>query len=464
MNEDKISVISIEFQSKNNNQREIIEEKQNIQKDNKTSPWNICHVLSVLVICVLFLVTITIIPRTNSIFYQSHWYEFNFCILGFILLPTATNALNMATYFKEKSLFSIRIMIKIYFMFIVIWAVPYLFAYLVWCQYLDFNWPIPFLGYNYILFNVLRPAALWFSIPHDLYKKENFPRNFKLYSIYLEIALVFGVLREGLSIFLKVFPGYLQWIIAFLIPLLKNVETFVLSRYVHKMEGGQEEESQVCLGLTIDAAYSFFIAVRLPNVETITVCCILAVDFFLLLLMTYKIVRSHRLVIDKVMDNENREKQRMVTNLALAELTEGMTPIVYAIGISMAYYGYNGTILGNVKNDYWGYKAVDDIGYLFQIMILLFGVDVLSTLINSFVLSSFTNVNLFQEFCRIMKKYWYFIAVKFATNMYMMFGTKDINLGMDSTGEFNWITNNGRIKLINGSIELSDEERTLLLN
>ena len=46
----------------------------------------------------------------------------------------------------------------------------------------------------------------------------------------------------------------------------------------------------------------------------------------------------------------------------------------------------------------------------------------------------------------------------------MMFATKDINLGMDSTGEFNWITNNGRIKLINGSIELSDEERTLLLN
>ena len=462
MDEDKISVISIEFQPYNENQRENKEGKQNVQKDNKTSPWNICHVLSVVVLCVLFLMTITIIPRTNSIYYQSNWYEFNFCILCLILLETARNALNMATYSKEKSLLSIWVMIKLYSMLVVIWAVPYLVAYLVWCQYLDFNWPIPFLGYNYILLNVLRPAALWISIPRDLFEKDNFPRNFKLYSFYLGIALAFGVLREGMSIFLKVVPGYLQWIIAFLIPLLKNFEFFVLSRYVGKMDGGQEEESHVCLAMSVDSAYSFFIAVRLPNVETVTVCCILVVDFFLLLRMTYKIVRLHSTVTDETMDKENREKQRLVTDLALAELTEGMTPIVYAIGISMAYYGYNGNILGNVKNDYWGYKAVDDMGYLFQIMILLFGVDVLSSLINSFVLSSFTNVSLFQEFCRIMKKYWHFFAVKFATNMYMMFATKDINLGMDSTGEFNWITNHGRIELINSSTELSPEEKTLL--
>ena len=49
--------------------------------------------------------------------------------------------------------------------------------------------------------------------------------------------------------------------------------------------------------------------------------------------------------------------------------------------------------------------AVDDMGYLFQILFLLFVVDVLTTLINSFVRLFFTNENLFEEFCRIMKKY-----------------------------------------------------------
>ena len=154
----------------------------------------------------------------------------------------------------------------------------------------------------------------------------------------------------------------------------------------------------------------------------------------------------------------------MVTELALAELTEGMTPIVYAIGISMAFFGSNSNIIGDVKATYWGYKPIDDIGYLFGMMTLLFGVDVLSTLINSFTLSALTKVNLFYELYRITKRYWHFIAIKFSLQMFIMLAQKDINMGMDKTGEYNWISTDGRIKLINGSTDLSYEEKFLLLN
>ena len=62
-------------------------------------------------------------------------------------------------------------------------------------------------------------------------------------------------------------------------------------------------------------------------------------------------------------------------------------------------------------------------GYLFQILFLLFVVDVLTTLIISFVLSSFKKVNLFQEFCRIIKKYWYDLALMFYRyyDLYLLF-------------------------------------------
>ena len=63
-----------------------------------------------------------------------------------------------------------------------------------------------------------------------------------------------------------------------------------------------------------------------------------------------------------------------------------------------------------------------------------------------------------------MKRYWHFFAIKYASNILLMFATKDINLGMDTTGEFNWITKDGRIKFINGSTDLSYEEKSLLLN
>ena len=106
MDEDKISVISLQKLSSNEVQTEDKETEEKILKDDETSLWNICHVISVLLVCVAFLVPLTMIPRTNSIFYQSYWYGFIFCILAFMLLPTLSNSVNMATYFNEKSILS----------------------------------------------------------------------------------------------------------------------------------------------------------------------------------------------------------------------------------------------------------------------------------------------------------------------------------------------------------------------
>ena len=305
---------------------------------------------------------------------------------------------------------------------------------------------------------------MWISFPRNLQRNKDQRGNFRLYILYSFSALMFGVLREGISIVFKALSGDWQWIIAFLILLLKRFETFVQSRLVNRMLGGQDEASKVLLGLSINSAYSFLIAVRLPDAEIITVCCIVAVDFLLQLKITLKMVQLHNFVTDETIRNLSLENQRMVTKLALAEVTEGITPLVYAIGFSMAYYGFNGSLLRDVKNDFWLAKPVDDVWYLFQVMLVLFGVDAFSLLVNSFILSTLTNITLFRECCRIMKKYWHFIAVRFSFKMMEMFLTKDINLGMDITGEWNWITNDGRISLISNSTDLSNEEKFLLLN
>ena len=124
MNEDKISVIAVEYLSSSRSHRDISsnkshEEKRKIKEEihcgNETSVWNMCHLFSVLTICVLFLAPFTLIPRSNSIYYQSHWYRFNFCALVFLFLFAVNDVLNMATYFKEKELLSIRILLKLFF-------------------------------------------------------------------------------------------------------------------------------------------------------------------------------------------------------------------------------------------------------------------------------------------------------------------------------------------------------------
>ena len=179
--------------------------------------------------------------------------------------------------------------------------------------------------------------------------------------------------------------------------------------------------------------------------------------------MTKNIAQLHKKVAAENNENQMIQKQKNIRNLVLAEITEGVTPIVFAISFAMAYYGPNSTILGNVRNDYWEYKKVNDVGYLFLTMSLLFVVDVLCVILNSLILLKITDVNLYQEIGEIMKKYWFFIAVKYAMNMSSHFASKDINLGMDATGEFGWITNEGRFQYIGNSTDLSEGEKAELL-
>ena len=435
MLEDTISVITVddlcfrEDSKENNNRRDTRSIANNINH------WNILHIFSILAVCIVFASPWTLIPRTNSIFYQSHWLEVNFVVAVNYILVTGNDALNMAFYFKEKKLLSFWMLSRMYFLYFTTWIVPYLLSYLIWCNYLGYNWPIPYLGLNFLISQLVFLVAMWILFPVDLMYRKEFQRDVKLYMIYCLLAVLILCLNESLVFLFENLGENLQWIVAFLIPLAKHFSKWALSKQMKNMSGGHEESSNVLLGIGVNANYSFLIAIRLPGAETITVIFIIAVDFFLQLQMTYKIIQFNRKVADRGLENDTVEKHDKVKRLVLAELTEGITPIAYAVGFAMAYYGPNGSILGNIRNSYWGYSQVEDVSHLFTMMSLLFGVDTLCIFLNSLILLKFTDVKLYQNFCEILKKYWPFMAIKFALNLCGYFAANDINFGMDSTGK-----------------------------
>ena len=95
---------------------------------------------------------------------------------------------------------------------------------------------------------------------------------------------------------------------------------------------------------------------------------------------------------------------------------------------------------------------------------MLFGIDILNMTVNSQILSILTDVSLYHEFCRIIKRYWTFMAVKFALMGCVYFASKGINFGIDSSEEWAWITQEGRLPLINNSTDLLEEEKVILLS
>ena len=128
----------------------------------------------------------------------------------------------------------------------------------------------------------------------------------------------------------------------------------------------------------------------------------------------------------------------------------------------MAYYGPNAHLLVSVGSDYWGEK-IEDIGDYLYSMLILFTFDTISVLVTSIILWKVININMFQEFCGILAKYWNFLFIKLAYNMAGYFTSLDVNLGGDATGEFSWITPDARLSLIYNSKDLTDEAKSILL-
>ena len=134
----KISVISRQFSSSNEDPEEV-KIVPSVHKENAISHWNIFYVFSILAVSVIFLSPWTLIPRTNSIIYQTYWFELNFCVAILLLLVAGNEVLKMSTYFNEKSLKSVNVLLKMYLLYLTIWLVPYMIAYLIWCLLLSYS-------------------------------------------------------------------------------------------------------------------------------------------------------------------------------------------------------------------------------------------------------------------------------------------------------------------------------------
>ena len=158
------------------------------------------------------------------------------------------------------------------------------------------------------------------------------------------------------------------------------------------MMGEQDEPAKVLAVIDPSLSFSFFISIRLVGAELSTVCCTVAIDMFLHLKMTHQIVKECRKITSRGIEIVNTNGNVKVTMLVIAELIEAITPLIYGTGMALAFYGPNSRLFSDVKNNYWG-NEIENLGPLFVTVSILFGVDTLSALGNSFCLWKILNVD-----------------------------------------------------------------------
>ena len=420
-------------------------------------------IFGIVALTVLFSIPWTTTPRTDSIIYQSHWMEVLLPISINFLLVAGTRFLQLITWTKEKTLASSWNYLKIYLLDLITWILLYMSAYLIWSIYLQLNHPLPNLGLMIVPTWTISIIGLWIILPSHLLGKKDFRhklKNYMLYYLWFQITII---LRECLSYLYANVQVEFQFLVPFMVAGCRDLDKRVLSKLVTKMMGVQDEAATALVVTAVASGYSFFMSIRLVGAEFATLCCTIFIDFFLHLRMTIRIIKEIRKVSATGNEIRNQKTDMNVTTLVITELIEGFTPIIYMICTSMAYYGPNAHILSNIGNNYWS-EEIKNIVPLFVTMTILFVVDTLSIILNAFCLWKVVKINILPEFYRTISKYWYFMTINLGYVMNVYFSTTDINLGMDQTQSFQWITNEGWINLVNTSTYLSSQEKTELIS
>ena len=94
-----------------------------------------------------------------------------------------------------------------------------------------------------------------------------------------------------------------------------------------------------------------------------------------------------------LIENSRKRKQRVLTTLMLNESSDLLITIAYMLSISIAHYGPNAGIIGNVQNNYWQYHTIHSLpNYLTEISYSIL-IDITCGVISLIALKYFCGIN-----------------------------------------------------------------------
>ena len=117
------------------------------------------------------------------------------------------------------------------------------------------------------------------------------------------------------------------------------------------------------------------------------------------------------------MGKVRKKAQETLDELILNETMEIIVPLAFVCSFAVAYYGPNANILGDVGSDYWQYTRVEDPMDLFRPLLLMTFIDSCSIAVSIILLWKFNRVNFLYAGYKLMKKYWFLIAMNSAFNV-----------------------------------------------
>ena len=407
-----------------------ISENQNGEEN--FSYLNGLYPLVIIIFCVVYNTTHTLIPYHDVFEFPSFWWEniIQFCFFFVAQRMVISSCWEVWLVFKRKETLSFQWFIKMVGTTFIGTTCIYLSLYLLWTQYVGHNWPMPF----WVLIcaypgDVIKVSTIWFLFPRDLRKNIELRNRLKFFVIYSLTWSLLGFAEMFMDMIFFELTKYqmendveVQWLMALVIPIFRGFFEWLLPKPFNKALGykkgwtklDEDVPATFAMETQITDLFTLYVAVRLGSAEQFTVLCILGVEFCLNLFTCFRIIRLHQ-KIGNNNDEERKlwkaEKQSAIISLITVEVIEVLIPFAYAMAYATAYYGPNAEIMTGVKSSYFDQVPVTDIQSVLSFLFMMCGVDALGAVFIAILLGLFCKINFLKEYCKIMKKNWITLAI-----------------------------------------------------
>ena len=257
-----------------------------------------------------------------------------------------------------------------------------------------------------------RPSRTSFG--HTFCHKNDTKKQIRAFNFSRVWAILIDLQYKGLTLLFTIVPIEMQWILAFMMPIMREGNFQIMNYIMIKSANVEDERGKIAIIIGLNTFHALYVSIKLGHTATaVTSSCILVVDAVLNLYSCYGIIKMHQLVAPEGSQAAKEKKHRLV-KLILIETLEVLVPLAYLLTVVIAYYGPNGEILGNIRNSLWQYKAIDDIGKLILAVLLMFVIDLCSAIIAGISLWKICSVHLLREAYKVMDNYWMVIAINIA--------------------------------------------------